>query len=124
MVTSLVLNADPRWPGAGAFPLDPTDDAFVGVARNTSWRVAVVGTPHSWWTSSGSGTVFAALSKDPLQPGDFALNGHWDYRNFKLDSDDDEVALRPLAERMAPAGSRYDFSQYFISLVHRSCKRR
>jgi len=111
----LVLNADPDGRVRVLFPLDPTDDAFVRGGRkyqledrggrNTAFVV-------DW--SSGSGTIFAALSKDPLQPGDFALNGHWDYRNLTLSSDDDEVALRSLAERIAPGGVQYDFSKYFI----------
>ena len=112
----LVLNADPDGRVRVLFPLDPTDDAFVKGGKK--YQLESRGGRNSAFVvdwSSGNGTVFAALSKDPLLPGDFALNGHWDYRNFKLDGDDDEVALRTLAERIAPGGVQYDFTQYFIS---------
>src|SRR5512147_1917606 len=112
----LVLNADPDGRVRVLFPLDPTDDAYVKGGKR--YQLESRGGRNAAFVvdwSSGSGTVFAALSKDPLQPGDYAVNGHWDYRNFKLDSDDDEVALRTIAERIAPSGVQYDFTQYFIA---------
>ena len=72
----LVLNADPDGRVRVLFPLDPTDDAFVKGGK--SYQLESRGGRNSAFVvdwSSGSGTVFAALSRDPLLPGDFALNG-------------------------------------------------
>jgi hypothetical protein len=112
----LVLHADPDGRVRVLFPLDPTDDAFVRGGRSYDLRTR--GDRQDLFIaewSRGSGTILAAVSRDPLQVGEFSVNGHWDYRTLNLDQSlDDESALRQIALRMAPAGVEYDVMPYVI----------
>jgi hypothetical protein len=98
------------------FPLDPTDDAFVRGGRTYELRTR--GDRKDLFIaewSRGNGTILAALSAQPLQVGEFSVNGHWDYKSLNLDQSlDDESALRQIAQRMAPS-IEYDVVPYVIA---------
>lgn len=112
----LVLHADPDGRIRVLFPLDPTDDAFVRGGRTYELRTR--GDRRDLFLvewSKGNGTILAAIAREPLQTGEFSVNGHWDYRTLQLDQSlDDESALRQLALRMAPGGVDYDVAPYVI----------
>jgi hypothetical protein len=112
----LVLRADAQGRVRVLFPLDPTDDAFVRGGRGYD-LLSRGDRPFTFMAdqSGGEGTILAALSPDPLTPGHFALNGHWDYNVLTRGSeDDDEFALRALAEQMLRTRFEYDVLPYVV----------
>lgn len=111
----LVLRADASGRIRVLFPLDPTDDAYVRGGR----RYDLLSRGDRAFTflaeaSGGNGTILAALSPDPLTPGQYALNGHWDYHVLSRADDEDELALRAVAEKMIPTRFEYDVLPYFV----------
>ena len=105
----VVLHAEPNGRVRVLFPLDPADDNFVRAGRDYEIRGRGDGEAFRIWESSGSGLVYAALSRDPFQFDGLALNRHWDYRAAGFVAGDDfEADLTALAQSMA-AGAWFDY---------------
>lgn len=113
----LVLHVTPDGRFRVLFPLDPEDDNFVRGQR--LYQLTGRGGRNSFDIDSkvGRGTVFAAITRSPVNFADFSLNGHWDYRKFAPDqslSGDMETALVDLANSMLRARYDYDLAQYNV----------
>lgn len=112
----LVLRADAEGRVRVLFPLDPDDDAYVRGGRR--YDILSRGDrPFSFIAdlTGGQGTILAAISPDPIRPGLYALNGHWDYNVFtRPDGADDEFALRRIAEQVTPGRFEYDLLPYTV----------
>ena len=78
-------------------------------------------------TSSGSGTVYAAVSMDPYHMDDFVRNNHWDYARLDDDSaatNDPEAAMTNIVEQMADGNHfDYDVATYTVESSYASSQR-
>lgn len=73
------------------FPLDPDLDAFVRGGKR--YEVRGGGNHQSFLADDrpGSGIIYAAVSRQPLSFGQFAVNFHWDYDVLRLQREDSDV---------------------------------
>ena len=108
----IVLHADPDGRVRVLFPLDPTDDDFVRGGkrqelRGRSDRDAFFVDAQD---GDGSGTVLAAVSRDPFTFDAFVRGDHWDYRALGGPTlkDDPLAGLLDIVQRMAGA-TRFDY---------------
>lgn len=115
----LVLHVEPDGRIRVLFPLDPYDDNYV--RGNRDYEIEGRGGREAFrvYEQEGTGTVFAAFSRDPFQFGDFVLDDHWDYRlleQWRLTPDlDPETELTALTQHLT-SGSYYDYdlATYFV----------
>lgn len=92
------------------FPLDPDLDAFVRGGHRYELRGR--GDHESFLADDrgGTGLVLAALSREPLDVGQFATGTHWDYERLRLDdpAGDAEAQLLAIVRQMTDNG-RFDY---------------
>jgi len=115
----LVLHVEPDGRVRVLFPLDPYDDNYVRGARD--YEIEGRGGREAFrvYDTDGTGTVFAAFSRDPFQFDAFVQGDHWDYRlleQWRLTPDlDPETELTALTQQIASGTSYdYDLTTYFI----------
>lgn len=121
----VVLHTDANGRVRVLFPVDPGDDNFLKAGQD--YEIRGRGDRDAFQvTSTGSGTVYAAVSLDPFHPDEFNRNNHWDYQ--KLDSDsssnDPEALMTNIVEQMA-AGSHFDYdvATYTVEGTYASTQR-
>lgn len=106
----VVMHTDANGHVRVLFPVDPGDDNFMKAGQD--YEIRGRGDRDAFQvTSSGSGTVYAAVAMDPYHFDDFVRNNHWDYARLDDDSastNDPEAAMTNLAEQMAD-GSHFDY---------------
>lgn len=104
----VILHADPAGRVRVIFPLDPTDDNFIRGGRK--FEVRGRGDRDAFQAEgageeAGSGTVLAAVSRDPFNFDEFAQHDHWDYRALGGPStavkDDPLAKLLDILQRMS-----------------------
>ncbi len=106
----LILHAEPDGRIRVLFPIDPVYDNFVRGGE----RFEVIGRgdreAFRVYSASGTGTVYAAYSRDPFRFDGFARNNHWDYGlpDTWWVLDDAEADLTNLASQMA-GGAYFDY---------------
>lgn len=122
----VVLHADANGRVRVLFPVDPGDDNFMKGGQD--YEIRGRGDRDAFQvTSTGSGTVYAAVSMDPLHFDDFVRNSHWDYERLESDSsssNDAEAQLTSIVEQVAD-GSHfdYDLSTYTVDASYASNQR-
>ena len=106
----VVLHTDANGRVRVLFPVDPGDDNFMKAGQD--YEIRGRGNRDAFQvTSTGSGTVYAAVSMDPYRVDDFVRNSHWDYARLEEDStsaNDAESAMTNIVEQMAN-GSHFDY---------------
>lgn len=92
------------------FPLDPDLDAFVRGGKRYELRGRTQRETFLADDRDGTGIIYAALSREPLAFGAFAVNDHWDYDALRLrdSSYDAEADLAAIVRRMSDNG-RFDY---------------
>ena len=92
------------------FPLDPDLDAFVRGGKRYELRGRGERETFLADDRSGSGLIYAALSREPLAFGQYAVNDHWDYEALRLrdQNSDAEADLGAIVRRMSDNG-RFDY---------------
>jgi hypothetical protein len=107
----VVLQSAPDGRVVILFPRHPDDNDFVRAgsdfevvgpaAGQASFTVADVG---------GTGTIVAAVSKDPYHFDGLTVNGNWDYRALPdTVSANPEAVLTGVVQRMSTSSSRFDY---------------
>jgi hypothetical protein len=106
----LVLHAEPDGRVRVLFPIDPLYDNFVRGGDRFQIRSRGDREAFRVYSSSGSGTVYAAFSRDPFRFDEFARGNHWDYGVPDLwwVTEDAEADLTNLASQMA-GGAFFDY---------------
>jgi len=112
----VVLHADAAGRVRVLFPLDPRDDDFIRGGRRFEVRGRGDRDAFQVDGDEGSGTVLAAVSRDPLNFEAFVRNDHWDFRALggpsQTVTDDPLVKLLDIVQRMAgDSTGRYDYDQ-------------
>lgn len=113
----VVLHADPDGRLRVLFPLDPGDDNFVRGGKKHEVEGRGGREAFQVHESNGQGTVYAAVSRDPLRFDEFVRGDHWDYKvlgSYAIDDRDAEPELTELVRRMAPGGFEYDLLTYDV----------
>ncbi|HUR94230.1 MAG TPA: DUF4384 domain-containing protein [Gemmatimonadales bacterium] len=112
----VVLHADPDGHLRVLFPIDPRDDNFVRGGRKYEIRGRAGRESFTADNGKGRGTVYAAVSHDPLRFDQFVLGDHWDYRQLAPQrlAADPEPELNDLVRRMADGGFDYDILTYDV----------
>jgi hypothetical protein len=112
----LVLHVDPDSRLRVLFPLDPDDDNFVRGGKK--YQILGRGERETFEVDvrSGRGTVYAAVSRDPLRWDGFVVGDHWDFRalNDVPLSRDVEADLNEFVRRLATVDFDYDFVDYDV----------
>ncbi|HLZ44666.1 MAG TPA: DUF4384 domain-containing protein [Gemmatimonadales bacterium] len=118
----VVLHADADGRIRVLFPLDPTDDDFIRGGRRFEVRARGDRDAFQIESDDGSGTVLAAVAKDPFNFGNFVLNGHWDFRALGGPSstvrEDPLVKLTDIVQHMAGDSTGqydYDVATYVVN---------
>src|SRR6266516_614929 len=118
----VVLNADPDGRIRVLFPLDPRDDDFIRGGKRFEVRGRADRDAFQIESDEGSGTVLAAVAKDPFTFDSFARNDHWDFRALGGPSisvrDDPLAKLVDIVQRMAGDSSGrfdYDAATYVVN---------
>ena len=113
----LVLHADPDGRVRVLFPLDPSDDNFVRGGRSYEIRGRGDREAFAVDVSSGSGAVYAAVSRDPFRFDGFVTGDHWDARAISDEplQRDPEPELNELVRRMSTGRFEYDLVAYDVS---------
>ncbi|MES2304676.1 MAG: DUF4384 domain-containing protein [Gemmatimonadota bacterium] len=99
------------------FPLDPDLDPFVRGGKRYELRGRGERETFLADDRGGSGIIYAALSRQPLAFGPYAVNDHWDYDALRLrDQDSDpEADLGAIVRRMGDNGRfDYDVTSYRV----------
>ena len=112
----VVLHADPDGRLRVLYPLDPDDDNFVRGGRKYEVRGRGGREAFTVDVSSGRGTVYAAVSRDPFRFDQFVLADHWDYRELAPNRlpREPETELTELVRRLAQGSFDYDLLTYDI----------
>src|SRR5215207_6948666 len=112
----VVLHTDPDGHLRVLFPIDPRDDNFVRGGRK--YEIRGRGGRESFTADDGKGrgTVYAAVSHDPLRFDQFVLGDHWDYRQLAPQrlSADPEQELNDIVRRMVDGSFDYDLLTYDV----------
>jgi uncharacterized protein DUF4384 len=120
----LVFHVDPEGHLRVLFPLDPGLDNFVRGGKKYEIRGRGDRESFEIDNTTGKGTVYAAVSRDPIRFDGFVLGDHWDYRALAPSrlSDNPEQELNELVRRMAQSDFDYDLINYYASdrLAYRS----
>ncbi|HEU4642230.1 MAG TPA: DUF4384 domain-containing protein [Gemmatimonadaceae bacterium] len=113
----LVLHLLPDGTVRVLFPLDPGDDDFVRGGQEYEIRSRGDRKAFTVDASSGSGTVYAAWSREPYRFDDFVRGDHWDYRVLGDSAlpNDPEGGLTNLVMRMSTAHFDYDIVSYDVA---------
>ncbi len=112
----VVLHADAAGRVRVLFPIDPRDDDFIRGDKKFEIRGRNDRDAFQVDGDEGSGTVLAAVSRDPLNFDAFVRNDHWDFRALggpsQTVSDDPLAKLVDIVQRMAGDSSgRFDYDQ-------------
>ncbi|MGH7621092.1 MAG: DUF4384 domain-containing protein, partial [Gemmatimonadaceae bacterium] len=105
----VVLHTDATGHVRMLFPVDPGDDNFLKAGQD--YEIRGRGDREAFQvTSSGSGTVYAAVSPDPFHFDTFVRNDHWDYGQLDDSAvvDDPETGMTNIVERMTN-GQHFDY---------------
>ncbi|MEO8879921.1 MAG: DUF4384 domain-containing protein [Gemmatimonadaceae bacterium] len=106
----VVLHTDANGRVRVLFPVDPGDDNFMKAGQD--YEIRGRGDRDAFQvTSTGSGTVYAAVSMDAFHPDAFTRNNHWDYTRLESDSassDNAEASMTSIVDQMAD-GSHFDY---------------
>ena len=106
----VVLHEDASGHVRVLFPVDPGDDNFLKSGQD--YEIRSRGNRDAFQvTTTGSGTVYAAVQPDPYHMDDFVRNNHWDYARLDDDStaaNDPEAAMTNIVEQMAD-GNHFDY---------------
>ena len=110
----VVLHADPEGRVRVLFPLDPRDDDFIRGGKKFEVRGRADRDAFQIESGEGSGTVLAAVAKDPFTFDAFVRNDHWDFRSLggpsTSVSDDPQAKLLDIVQRMsADSSGRFDY---------------
>ena len=111
----IVLHVDPEGRLRVLFPLDPDKDNFV--RGDKKYEVRGRGGREAFEAeTTGRGTVYAAVSRDPLHFDGFTLGDHWDYQALAPARlrEDPEAELNDLVHRMAQSSFDYDLLTYEV----------
>jgi hypothetical protein len=111
-----VLHVEPNGRVRALFPLDPFDDNFIRAGQDYEIRGRGDREAFKVYETSGAGTVFAALSPDPVRFDALVLNSHWDYRAADWNmTGDPEADLTALMGRLTAGGRfEYDVQRYVV----------
>ncbi|MEP6571934.1 MAG: DUF4384 domain-containing protein [Gemmatimonadota bacterium] len=93
------------------FPLDPSEDAFVRGGKNYEIRGRGDREAFTVDDGEGTGTLYAAVSKDPFRFDEFVRGDHWDYASLNSSNasgTDAEGVLTDLVEKMSE-GRHFDY---------------
>jgi hypothetical protein len=84
------------------FPIDPDLDPFVRGGKTYELRGRADRQTFLADEHNGTGTIYAAVSHDPLKLRDFTTGDHWDYDALRLrdSADDPEAELSRIVARM------------------------
>jgi uncharacterized membrane protein YgcG len=112
----VVLHADAAGRIRVLFPIDPRDDDFIRGDKKVEIRGRNDRDAFQVDGDEGSGTVLAAVSRDPLNFDAFVRNDHWDFRALggpsQTVTDDPLAKLFDIVQRMAGDSSgRFDYDQ-------------
>jgi hypothetical protein len=113
----LVLHVDADGHLRVLFPLDPDRDNFVRGGKKYEIRGRGDRESFEIDTRSGKGTVYAAVSRDPMRFDGFVLRDHWDYRLLAPTGlpNEPEQDLNELVRRIAQSDFDYDLLNYFVT---------
>jgi hypothetical protein len=105
----LVFRADADGYLRVLFPLDPDLDPFVRGHRDYELRGRGDSESFRADDRGGTGLIFAALTREPLNFSGYAAGMHWDYERLRLDDPygDVEAQLLAIVRRMTDNG-RFD----------------
>lgn len=112
----LVLNVAPDGHLRVLFPLDPADDALIRGGKK--YEIIGRGGREAFTIDqrSGTGTVYAAVSRDRFKFEGYVVGDHWDYD--ALDgvhvSDKPETDLNEFVQRLARSDFDYDILSYDV----------
>lgn len=92
------------------FPIDPDLDPFVRGGKTYELRGRADRQTFLADDHNGTGVIYAAVSREPMRFGDYALGDHWDYDALRLrdSSDDVESDLSRIVARMTD-NSHFDY---------------
>src|SRR3954468_5952833 len=113
----LVFHIDPEGHLRILFPLDPDKDNFVRGGKKYEVRGRGGRESFEIDNATGTGTVYAAVSRDAFHFDGFVVGDHWDYRALapsRLPADP-EQELNELVRRMAQGDFDYDLLNYYVS---------
>lgn len=112
----VVLHLDPDGLVRVLFPLDPGDDNFVRGGQG--YEIIGRGDREAFTieASSGTGTVYAAWSREPFRFDDFVRGDHWDYRVITDQAlpRDAEAGFTSLVQQMSGGHFDYDLVTYEV----------
>src|SRR6266550_740711 len=104
----VVLHADPDGRIRVLFPLDPRDDDFIRGGKRFEVRGRADRDAFQIEPDEGSGTVLAAVAKDPFTFDSFARNDHWDFRALGGPSTSSGAGRAALAMAVLGTATRSD----------------
>jgi hypothetical protein len=111
----IVIHVDPEGYLRVLFPLDPDKDNFVRGGKK--YEVRDRGGREAFEADGkGRGTVYAAVSRQPLRFDGFVVGDHWDYRALAPSrlSSNPEAELNELVRRLAQGNFDYDLLGYDV----------
>jgi hypothetical protein len=113
----LVFHVDPEGHLRVLFPLDPDRDNFVRGGKKYEIRGRGGRESFEIDNTTGKGTVYAAVSRDPFRFDGFVTGDHWDYRALAPSRlpNEPEQDLNELVRRMAQGDFDYDLLNYYVS---------
>ncbi len=115
----IVLYADPTGSVRMLYPTNPGDDDFV--RSNADVAVQGTGMDASFIVGStrGTGTVYAAVSKDPFHFDAFRNGAQWSLAALPdtAHNINAEAVLTDVVQRMATAGGRFDYDLVTYSVT-------
>lgn len=112
----LVLHVDTDGRLRILFPLDPSDDNYVRGGRK--YQVVGRGGREAFVADGdGRGVIYAAVSRDPFEFGQYVVGDHWDYRTLNQSQypTDPEAELNDLVQKMARGRFYYDLVTYDVA---------
>jgi hypothetical protein len=113
----LIFHVDPEGHLRVLFPLDPDKDNFARGGKKYEVRGRGGRESFEIDNATGTGTVYAAVSRDAFRFDGFVAGDHWDYRALapsRLPADP-EQELNELVRRMAQGDFDYDLLNYYVS---------
>ena len=113
----LVFHVDPEGHLRVLFPLDPDRDNFVRGGKKYETRGRGGRESFEIDNTTGKGTVYAAVSRDPFRFDGFVAGDHWDYRALAPSRlpNEPEQDLNELVRRMAQGDFDYDLLNYYVT---------
>ncbi len=120
----VVLQTDTEGHLRVLFPTDPTDDSFLRGGKKYEVKSRGGRDAFDVGSRTGTGTVYAAVSRAPFHFDQFSLSGHWDYNALESQpfAENPESELTELVRRMAQGNFDYDLMNYYVveSVVYAS----